>query len=71
MTQHEKIRNYIETHGSITPMEAFEKLHITKLSTRICEMDRNREIYKREMIRNVNDHGEDVCYMKYSLLEAQ
>ena len=36
--QHERILQYMDVHGSITPMEAFSELGITKLSTRIGEM---------------------------------
>ena len=38
MTQREAIIDYITKFGSITPMEAFADLGITKLATRISEM---------------------------------
>ena len=38
MSQHERILDYITRFGSISPMEAFNDLGITKLSTRISEM---------------------------------
>ena len=38
MTQAERIIEFMEEHGSITSMEAFRKLGITKLTTRISEM---------------------------------
>ena len=38
MTQGERIINYINTFGSISPMEAFMDLGITKLATRVSEM---------------------------------
>ena len=41
MTQCEKILNYIRTYGSITSMEAFEKLKITRLSGRINDLRAN------------------------------
>ena len=71
MTQHDYIKAYIDDFGSITPMEAFADLGITKLSTRICEMDREQKIYKREMIQGKNRYGKPIRYMKYSLLEEQ
>jgi hypothetical protein len=40
MNQYQLILDYIEKHGSITTMEAFVNLGITKLSTRISEMIR-------------------------------
>lgn len=35
--QHERILRFLDENGSITPMEAFSELGITKLSTRIGE----------------------------------
>ena len=40
MNQHQLILDYIEEHGSITTMEAFMNLGITKLSTRVSELIR-------------------------------
>ena len=40
MNQYQLILEYIEEHGSITTMEAFVNLGITKLSTRVSEMIR-------------------------------
>ena len=40
MNQHQLILDYIEEHGSITTMEAFLYLGITKLSTRVSELIR-------------------------------
>ena len=37
MSQYEMILDYIDRFGSISPMEAFMDLGITKLSTRISE----------------------------------
>ena len=38
ITQHQKILDYINEHGSITTLEASDKLRITKLTTRISEL---------------------------------
>jgi len=40
MTHHERIYDYMDRFGSITPMEAFRDLGETKLATRIGEMRR-------------------------------
>ena len=45
MNQKERIINYMKNNGSITPMEAFSELGITKLSTRISEMTREGVVY--------------------------
>ena len=41
MTQDERILEYIEEHGSISPMEAWNDLGITKLATRVSYMRRH------------------------------
>lgn len=47
-TQHEKILNYLRKHREITPMSAFLKLHITKLATRVGEINKPKpRIYGR------------------------
>ena len=38
MTQSEQILNYMKEHGSITSMEAFSRLGITRLSARIYDL---------------------------------
>ena len=66
MTQHDRIREYIEDWGDITPMDAFRDLGITKLSTRIGEMIRNGEKIKKETVCGTNRYGEKIHYCKYS-----
>ena len=67
MTQQERIKQYLIDFGSITPMEAFADLGITKLSTRIGEMVRAGEQIERTMVSGRNRYGEKVHYMKYTL----
>jgi hypothetical protein len=64
-TQHEKIRKYLDDFGSITPMQAFADLGITKLSTRVNEMIRNGEQINKRMINRKNRNGEPVRFMMY------
>lgn len=65
-TQHARIKQYIEDFGSITQMEAFFDLGITKLSTRIGEMERKGYKVKRERMESPNRYGELTHFMKYS-----
>lgn len=67
MTQRELIHNYIEQFGSITPMQAFADLGITKLATRISEMRKDGEHFKVETVKAKNRFGKTVCYAKYSM----
>ena len=63
--QHERILAYINEHGSITPMEAFSDLGITKLSTRIGEMIVDGIEIEKEREQGINRFGEKVTYMRY------
>ena len=70
MTQREAIIDYIEDFGSITPMEAFADLGITKLATRISEMRKDGMQFNIEMISTKNRYGKTVHYAKYSFAEG-
>lgn len=71
MTQREQILEYIKAFGSITPMEAFADLGITKLATRISEMRRDGIEFNIETVRNKNRFGKPVHYARYSLCEVE
>lgn len=66
-TQHKEILKYFKSHKTITPMEAFSHLGITKLATRVSEMKRNGYVFKQEMIEVENRHGATVRVMQYTL----
>lgn len=66
MNQGERIIEYIERFGSITPMEAFSDLGITKLATRISELRKTGMEFEKEYIKSKNRFGETVHYMRYS-----
>lgn len=67
MTQREAILQYIKDFGSITPMQAFADLGITKLATRISEMRKDGMEFKIETVHIRNRYGKAVSYAKYSL----
>lgn len=69
MTQREAIINYITDFGSITPMEAFADLGITKLATRISEMRKDGMEFKIETVKSKNRYGKPTRYAKYSFIE--
>ena len=69
MTQHQRVIQYIEQFGSITPMQAFADLGITKLATRISEMRKSGMEFKIEMVQGKNRFEEPVRYAKYSFPE--
>lgn len=65
MTQRERIASYLRAYGSISPLEAFRDLGITKLATRISEMRRDGAIIIGEPEETKNRFGERVTYMRY------
>lgn len=66
MNQYERIISYINEFGSISPMEAFADLGITKLSTRVSEMRKDGIEFNQEWEVRKNRYGEKVRYMRYS-----
>ena len=71
MTQREAILKYISDFGSITPMQAYSDLGITKLATRISEMRRDGLKFKIETVKLKNRYGKAVSFCKYSFAEVQ
>lgn len=71
MTQAERIEKYINEYGSITPMEAFADLGITKLATRVSEMKKDGYVFEQKYIEGKNRFGENVYYMRYSFPKEQ
>lgn len=67
MTQHERILDYMEKHGSITTIEAFFYLHITKLPTRVSEMIRDGRKIEKENVHQKNQRGEWETFTRYRL----
>lgn len=67
MTQRDLIIQYMKEYGSISPMEAFNDLGITKLATRISEMQKDGVIIWKQAETRKNRFGRPVTYMRYSL----
>lgn len=67
MSQHDMILSYMERRGSITPMDAFADLGITKLATRIGEMRRAGIAIIQNVETGKNRFGKTVRYMRYGL----
>jgi hypothetical protein len=71
MTQRELVLEYITRFGSITPMQAFADLGITKLATRISEMRKDGMEFKIETVKSKNRFGKSVHYAKYSFIKGE
>ena len=66
LTQRQLILKYIHDFGSITPMQAYGDLGITKLATRISEMRRDGMKFNIEIIKGENRYGKPTRFAKYS-----
>lgn len=68
--QCQRVHDYMVKNGSISPIEAFLYLGVTKLATRISEMRRHDgiDVVKVPFV-GMNRFGEKVRYMKYYLPE--
>lgn len=74
--QNKMILEYMRTHGSITPRDAYRDLAIERLSARIWEL-RNSEELKQQGLRigseletAKNRHGSNVRYSRYFLVKG-
>lgn len=66
MNQRQMILKYIDDFGSITPMDAFVDLGITKLATRVSELIRDGEVIVKHREKSKNRYGAKVHYMRYT-----
>lgn len=66
MTQKERIIDYIRLHGSITTMEAFNNLHVTRLAARIEELKKDGYKIHCTIVTKPGTEG-TVRYGRYSL----
>lgn len=68
-TQADRIIDYINEFGSITPLQAFRDLGITRLAARVFEMKQDGVQFEQEWQTSKNRYGEEVRYMKYWLAD--
>ena len=70
MTQCDRIIDYIKRFGSITTIEAFTDLGITRLASRIHDLTEDGYDIERQTESGKNRFGEKVHYTRYSLREG-
>lgn len=66
-TQADRVLDYIKEFGSITTLEAFRDLGVTRLSARIFELRNRGEEIESESVTSKNRFGEKCTYAKYFL----
>lgn len=70
MTQKEAVIQYVKDFGSISSMEAFKDLGITRLAARIFDIERDTSFrFDRKDETSKNRYGRPVTFKRYSLKE--
>ena len=68
ITQNERVLHYMTVHGSITSMEAFTELGVTRLSARIFDLRLLGHKIGQKSIKGKNRFGAVVYYDAYYLI---
>ena len=66
-TQSERVLEYIQKFGSVTTLEAFRDLGVTRLSARIFELRARGFDIDSTNVTSKNRYGEKCTYSKYYL----
>lgn len=67
MTQAEKVLDYMKSYGSISTWQAFEELGITRLASRINDIEKSGVPIRRETVYKENRYGDRIHFTKYSI----
>lgn len=70
MSQAEKIREYIEKYGSITPLEALKEIGCMRLAARIEEIERQGMALEHKNEYATNREGKKVRFTRYCKVTA-
>ncbi len=71
ITQEDRVVQYISDFGSITSLEAFKDLGITRLSAKIFNLKAEGYIFEDETMTCVNRYGDKVHYKKYKIIDKR
>lgn len=69
ISQNTRVLQYIQDFGSITTLEAFEDLGVTRLASRIHDLKVAGYEFIKEYEESKNRYGEKVHYIRYKLKE--
>ena len=67
MTQTEKIIEYIQENGSITPLDALKEIGCMRLASRMCDIKKMGYAVNKKMETAANRNGERVMYARYTI----
>lgn len=66
VSQKKMVLDYITEFGSITPVDAFRDLGITRLAAVVCNLRREGHDINTEREHALNRYGQKVRYARYS-----
>lgn len=66
-SQCNKVLHFIETEGSITPLDALREFGCMRLASRVSDLKRKGYPITREMESTKNRYGETVRYARYRM----
>lgn len=64
-TQNQRVVDYINRFGSITTLEAFNDLGVTRLASRICDLTKQGYEFDKQFESAKNRYGDSVSYVRY------
>lgn len=67
MTQTDRVKSYIEQFGSITSLEAFRDIGVTRLSAAIYNLRRSGINVVSVREQQKNRYGEETAFNRYSI----
>lgn len=71
MKQTERIKRYIDIHGSITSLEAMEELGVMRLASRISDMRQAGMAINATRVKGKNRYGHPIHYIRYSFPDRE
>ena len=67
MSQKQRVLDYLETHQTITSLDAFYDLGITRISAVVYNLKKDGHHLLKESVTVTNRHGEPCTVAKWSL----
>ena len=67
MSQNDRVMKYIIDFGSISSMEAFKDLGVTRLSARIYDLKQRGYKFRKTLEKGINRYGEKCHFERYAL----
>ena len=69
-SQADRIYQYMQDRGSITPAEALREFNCMRLASRICDLRRRGVKIVSEIVYTYNTYGDPIKYAKYHIDNA-